>query len=81
MAPWSGGISEIVNGAHGELAEWSMALVLKTNGRVNAPRVRIPRSPQYGDCSSIGRVSDCGSEGWRFEPALSPQHGVRSLIG
>lgn len=29
----------------GELAEWSIALVLKTGERENVPGVRIPHSP------------------------------------
>ena len=28
----------------------------------------------YGECSSIGGASDCGSEGCGFDPRLSPKN-------
>lgn len=35
-------------------------------------RVQLPHRVLYGDSSSVGRMSDCGSEGCEFEPHLSP---------
>ena len=32
------------------------------------------RKIQHGDCSSIGRVLDCESSGYGFEPRLSPKN-------
>ena len=34
--------------------------------------VRFLRRHKYGDCSSVGRVEDCGSFGHGFEPHHSP---------
>ena len=35
-------------------------------------RMRLSQGDLYGGCSSVGRASDCGSEGRQFEPAQSP---------
>ena len=35
--------------------------------------VRFLRRHKYGDCSSVGRVEDCGSFGHGFEPHHSPE--------
>lgn len=29
-------------------------------------------TPKYGECSSVGRASDCGSECRGFEPHIPP---------
>ena len=34
--------------------------------------VRFLRRHKYGDCSSVGRVEDCGSFGHGFDPHHSP---------
>ena len=36
---------------------------------------------QYGDCSSVGRASDCGSECRGFEPRLSPKRPTHKWVG
>ena len=36
--------------------------------------VRFLRRHKYGDCSSVGRVEDCGSFGHGFDPHHSPRN-------
>lgn len=61
----------------GELAEWSIALVLKTRGRESGPGVRIPHSPQkqiiYG-CGGVGQPR------WFWEPEHAVMAGVSSSL-
>ena len=45
--------------AHGDLAEWSNAAVLKTVGRESVPWVRIPQSPPLALAKAFSR-SGCG---------------------
>ena len=41
---------------------------------VNASGGASPSAPtKYGDCSSVGRVEDCGSFGHGFDPHHSPR--------
>ena len=38
--------------------------------------VRFLRRHKYGDCSSVGRVEDCGSFGHGFESHHSPKYAA-----
>tara|TARA_B100000035_G_scaffold160554_1_gene136855 strand:- start:435 stop:746 length:312 start_codon:yes stop_codon:yes gene_type:complete len=40
----------------GELAEWSIAVVLKTTERENVPGVRIPHSPQIKQINKMKHI-------------------------
>jgi hypothetical protein len=39
-----------------------------------------PSRSVYGDCSSVGRALDCGSEGRGFEPRQSPHADIAQLV-
>ena len=45
-------------GYSGELAEWLMASVLKTDVPERVSGVRIPRSPPYIDCKTFHTIPD-----------------------
>lgn len=51
-------------------------LEIKDTMVLRGMEVRFLRRHKYGDCSSVGRVEDCGSFGHGFESHLSPGNKI-----